>query len=80
MGSIRLLVSQQITPPTYRQDVSRPVDLYEEFIRIFGTDKIPAHGISTNGINAIDHPIYQFNDSVGAYMTGKSFNEAFCIL
>lgn len=67
----------QITPPTYRQDVSRPVDLYEEFIRIFGTDKIPAQGISANGINAIDHPIYQFNDSVGAYMTGKSFNEAF---
>ena len=67
----------QITPPTYRQDVSRPVDLYEEFIRIFGTDKIPAQTILANGINAIDHPIYQFNDSVGAYMTGKSFNEAF---
>ena len=67
----------QITPPTYRQDVSRPVDLYEEFIRIFGTDKIPAQSISVNGINAIDHPIYQYNYTVGAYMTVKSFNEAF---
>ena len=66
-----------ITPPTYRQDVSRPVDLYEEFIRIFGTDKIPAQSISADGINAIDHPIYLFNDAVGAYMTGKSFNESF---
>ena len=66
-----------ITPPTYRKDVTRPVDLYEEFIRIFGTDKIPAQSISVNGINASDHPIYQFNDSVGTYMTGKSFNEAF---
>ena len=66
-----------ITLPTYRKDVSRPVDLYEEFIRIFGTDKIPTQPISANGINAIDHPIYQFNDSVGAYMIGKSFNEAF---
>lgn len=66
-----------ITLPTYRKDVSRPVDLYEEFIRIFGTDKIPAQAISANGINAIDHPIYEFNNSVGSYMTGRSFNEAF---
>ena len=66
-----------VTPPTYRQDVSRPVDLYEEFIRIYGTDKIPAQSISADGINAIDHPIYQFNDAVGAHLTGKGFNEAF---
>lgn len=66
-----------ITLPTYRKDVSRPVDLYEEFIRIFGTDKIPSQNISANGINAVDHPIYDFNDSVGAYMIGKTFNEAF---
>ena len=66
-----------VSPPTYRKDVSRPVDLYEEFIRIYGTDKIPSKHIAADGINATDHPIYQFNDAVGAYMTGKSFNEAF---
>lgn len=31
-----------VTIPSFRSDVSRPIDLVEEFIRIYGTDKVPA--------------------------------------
>ena len=31
----------KVSVPSYRQDLTRAVDLYEEFIRIYGTDKIP---------------------------------------
>ena len=66
-----------VSVPSYRQDLSRAVDLYEEFIRIYGTDKIPAQSIHAQGINEQDHSIYAYNTAVGAYLTGKSFHEAF---
>jgi phenylalanyl-tRNA synthetase beta chain len=67
----------RVQVPSYRNDLKRAVDLYEEFIRIFGTDKIPSVEISANGISPVDHPIYTFNDTVSHYLTGQSFNEAF---
>lgn len=67
----------QVSVPSYRQDLIRSVDLYEEFIRIYGTDKIPTQSIQARGINVLDHPIYTYNSAVGAYLTGKSFHEAF---
>ena len=69
--------SWQVQVPSYRNDLKRAVDLYEEFIRIFGTDKIPSVEISAKGISPVDHPIYTFNDSVSHYLSGQSFNEAF---
>tara|TARA_B100002019_G_scaffold290433_1_gene308125 strand:+ start:2200 stop:4668 length:2469 start_codon:yes stop_codon:yes gene_type:complete len=67
----------KVSVPSYRQDLTRAVDLYEEFIRIYGTDKIPAQPIRAEGINELDHSIYTYNSSVGAYLTGKSFHETF---
>ena len=32
----------QVIPPSFRQDVTQPVDLYEELARLTGYDKIPA--------------------------------------
>jgi phenylalanyl-tRNA synthetase beta chain len=31
----------EVTIPSHRADLSRPIDLVEEFLRIYGTDKIP---------------------------------------
>lgn len=67
----------QVSVPSYRQDLSRAVDLYEEFIRIYGTDKIPTQSIRAEGINELDHSIYTYNSAVGSYLTNKSFHEAF---
>ncbi len=67
----------EIEVPSYRGDLSRAVDLYEEFIRIFGTDKIPDVGIKAGAINASDDPIFKFNQLVGSFLTSKSFNEAY---
>ena len=67
----------EVEVPSYRGDISRAVDLYEEFIRIFGTDKIPDVGIKAGAINASDHPIFKFNQLVGNFLASKSFNEAY---
>jgi phenylalanyl-tRNA synthetase beta chain len=34
------------TPPTFRGDLSRPADLYEEVARVYGLDRIPARCIA----------------------------------
>ncbi len=32
----------EVTPPTFRPDLTREIDLYEEVLRIYGEDKIPS--------------------------------------
>jgi phenylalanyl-tRNA synthetase beta chain len=63
--------------PSYRGDLSREVDLIEEFIRVYGTEKIPPSEVRARGINTEDHRIYTFNQSVAAYLMGQNFDEAF---
>lgn len=63
--------------PSFRQDLQREVDLIEEFIRVYGTDKIPDSSVVARGISHADHRIYTFNESVAHYLSGQNFNEAF---
>lgn len=72
-GSVRWAVSI----PSYRQDLQRDVDLIEEIIRVYGTDKIPESDVVARGINDKDHRIYTVNEAVADYLTGQNFNEAF---
>lgn len=72
-GSVRWDVSI----PSYRGDLEREVDLIEEFIRVYGTDKIPESDVVARGINDNDHRIYTVNEAVANYLTGQNFNEAF---
>ncbi|WPJ96338.1 phenylalanine--tRNA ligase subunit beta [Coraliomargarita algicola] len=72
-GSVRW----EVTIPSYRQDLQRDVDLIEEFIRVYGTDKIPESEVSARGISTQDHRIYTVNEAVANYLTGQNFNEAF---
>lgn len=67
----------EVTIPSYRQDLQRDVDLIEEFIRVYGTDKIPESEVVARGINDNDHRIYTVNEAVANYLTGQNFNEAF---
>ncbi len=61
--------------PEYRIDLDRPIDLVEEFLRIYGTDKIPEATVQSPGLISCDNPITVFNRKVSAYLVGQNFSE-----
>jgi phenylalanyl-tRNA synthetase beta chain len=63
--------------PSFRGDLQRDVDLIEEFVRIYGTDKIPESSVVARGISTQDHRIYTVNAAVADYLTGQNFDEAY---
>lgn len=67
----------EVAIPSYRGDLVREVDLIEEIVRVYGTDKIPESDVVARGINDNDHRIYTVNEAVANYLTGQNFNEAF---
>jgi len=67
----------EVSIPSYRQDLQRDVDLVEEFIRVYGTDRIPESEVVARGISTQDHRIYTVNEAVANYLTGQNFDEAF---
>ncbi len=64
-----------VTPPPYRRDLERPVDLVEEFLRIYGTDRIPESDVVNRGIHRKDAPIAVFNSLAANLLQSKRFNE-----
>ena len=67
----------EVSIPSFRQDLQRDVDLIEEIIRVYGTDRIPDSEVVARGISTEDHRIYTVNESVADYLTGQNFNEAY---
>lgn len=67
----------EVSIPSYREDLQRDVDLIEEFIRVYGTEKIPEASVVARGIGTVDHRIYTVNEDVANYLTGQNFDEAF---
>lgn len=63
--------------PSFRGDLQRDVDLIEEFVRVYGTDRIPESEVVARGIKENDHRIYTVNAAVADYLTGQNFDEAF---
>ncbi len=61
--------------PSYRLDLERPIDLVEEFLRIYGTDKIPTARVSTPGLVQKDDAVDVFKRKASAYLCGRHFNE-----
>jgi len=66
-----------VTIPTYRAEVHRPIDLVEEFLRIYGTDKIPDSPVTLKGLHRTDHPIAAFNQRSTCYLASHHFNECY---
>lgn len=66
----------EVAVPSYRGDLLREVDLIEEFIRVYGTDRIPQSEVVARGISSEDHRIYTVNEATAAYLTGQNFDEA----
>ena len=53
----------EVSVPSYRSDVSRPIDLVEEFLRIYGNENIP--------VSAPTFPVYHRNNTpIAGYFQG----------
>jgi phenylalanyl-tRNA synthetase beta chain len=61
--------------PSWRDDLDRPIDLVEEVLRLYGTDRIPVAVVRAPGIVGDDDPIVDFNRKASAYLAGHDFHE-----
>lgn len=61
--------------PSFRLDLYRPIDLVEEFLRIYGCDKIPQARVRSVGLLAEDDPVPQFVQASSELLAGRGFNE-----
>jgi phenylalanyl-tRNA synthetase beta chain len=67
--------SWTVSIPSWRDDLDRPIDLVEEVLRVYGTERIPAAPVVAPALIASDDPIVQFNRKVTDYLVGQRFNE-----
>ncbi|MBL9211070.1 MAG: phenylalanine--tRNA ligase subunit beta, partial [Opitutaceae bacterium] len=68
-------VAWTVSIPSWRDDLDRPIDLVEEVLRLYGTEKIPAAVVRSPGLLAEDDPIVAFNRRVTEYLVGHDFHE-----
>ena len=62
--------------PSYRTDLDRPIDLVEEVLRIYGTDRVPAAPCTGPAlVDGDDDPIVIFNRKATDYLVGQHFHE-----
>lgn len=64
-----------VSIPSWRDDLDRPIDLVEEVLRVYGTEKIPPAVVTSPGLLADDDAIVQFNRRVTEYLVGHDFHE-----
>jgi phenylalanyl-tRNA synthetase beta chain len=64
-----------VSIPSWRDDLDRPIDLVEEVLRIYGTEKIPPAVVLSPGLVNDDDPVVQFNRRVTDYLVGHDFHE-----
>lgn len=64
-----------VAVPSFRRDLERPADLVEEFLRIYGTDKIPESPVRVRTDQYRRDPVAVFQDEAALYLTGRQFHE-----
>jgi len=65
-----------VAVPSYRGDLDRPIDLVEEVLRLYGTEKVPATpAIGPALVGSEDAPAVIFNRHVTDYLVGQHFHE-----
>ncbi len=64
-----------VSVPSWRDDLDRPIDLVEEVLRLYGTEKIPAAVVQSPGLLTDDDPIVLFNRRATDYLVGHDFHE-----
>ncbi|MDH5662140.1 MAG: phenylalanine--tRNA ligase subunit beta [Elusimicrobiota bacterium] len=76
LSRLRFNVSQeegekrlQVRVPSYRNDISRSIDLVEEIARLYGYDKIPSGMPKIEGSGAVDDKVLMLEDFVKDVLT-----------
>jgi phenylalanyl-tRNA synthetase beta chain len=64
-----------ISVPSWRDDLDRPIDLVEEVLRLYGTERIPVAVVSSPGLLAEDDPLVRFNRQATDFLVGHDFHE-----
>lgn len=64
-----------VSIPSWRDDLDRPIDLVEEVLRVYGTEKIPVSVVQAPGLVGDDDPIVLFNRKVTDQLVGQRFHE-----
>lgn len=68
-------VSFTVGIPSFRGDLYRPVDLVEEVIRLYGSDRIPEGEVRARATLREDDPNPVYQRKATALLTGKGFSE-----
>ncbi|MDX2185557.1 MAG: phenylalanine--tRNA ligase subunit beta [Opitutaceae bacterium] len=64
-----------VSIPTWRDDLDRPIDLVEEVLRVYGTERIPASTVLAPGLVGTDDPVVAFNRQVAIALSSQGFVE-----
>ncbi|HEY1764368.1 MAG TPA: phenylalanine--tRNA ligase subunit beta [Opitutaceae bacterium] len=64
-----------VSIPSWRDDLDRPIDLVEEVLRLYGTERIPPAPVLASGLAVEDDPVVLFNRKATAYLVGHDFHE-----
>ncbi len=64
-----------VTPPTYRVDIEREIDLIEEIIRLYGYDRVPATlpAVSVSELSVI--PRLDLEERIRCLLIGSGYSE-----
>ncbi|MGA2052041.1 MAG: phenylalanine--tRNA ligase subunit beta [Opitutales bacterium] len=65
----------KVSVPSARGEVARPIDLVEEFLRLHGTDKIPAAPVAVAGLDREDDPQASFGLRAAELLAAQGFAE-----
>ncbi len=61
--------------PTYRNDISKEIDLIEEVIRIYGYNNLPKHKAKYSSSNISPAPSYLFEKDIKAFLRSQGLQE-----
>ena len=67
--------NMSVLVPSFRSDVDRPIDLVEEFVRIWGSDNIPDTLMTTTESFRQDDPLFTYANKVSNYLAAIGLNE-----
>ncbi len=62
--------------PSFRGDLYRPIDLVEEVIRMYGSDRIPEGSVKASVTLREDDPVPVYERQASSFLIGKGFQEA----
>ena len=64
-----------VTPPTFRLDIKREIDLIEEVIRIYGYDRVPVKLPNVAAIEMASNPRMDLEDKIRHILIGTGYSE-----